>query len=181
MIAIKTRGNSLETPNVWVLSTFHPNVRKQPPPPQCLTRSGGCTPTLLSRRAGRDVDATAAADRTRTPRRCHVSTGQNKKGATRCQVERNRGGERFSREREQDGQPREGEKESGHGCFCPSNYLCSLCLHFQHTLHVPNAPLVPLLLPKACSIGPSSLSLSIFSSLMEGTQTDEKIVRAACQ
>ena len=37
------------------------------------------TPTLLSRRAGSDVDATAAADRTRKPRRCHVSTGQNKK------------------------------------------------------------------------------------------------------
>ena len=34
--AIKTRGNSLETPNVWVLSSFHPNVSKQPPPPQCL-------------------------------------------------------------------------------------------------------------------------------------------------
>ena len=29
-------GNSLETPNVWVLSSFHPNVSKQPPPPQCL-------------------------------------------------------------------------------------------------------------------------------------------------
>ena len=28
---------------------------------------------------------------------------------------------RDSLEREQDGQPREGEKESGHGCFCPSN------------------------------------------------------------
>ena len=57
----------------------HPNVSKQPPPPQCLTRSGGSTPRLLSRRAGSDVDATAAADRTRKPRRCHVSTGQNKK------------------------------------------------------------------------------------------------------
>ena len=30
------RGNSLETPNVWVLSSFHPNVSKQPSPPQCL-------------------------------------------------------------------------------------------------------------------------------------------------
>ena len=30
------RGNSLETPNVWVLSSFHPKVWKQPPPPQCL-------------------------------------------------------------------------------------------------------------------------------------------------
>ena len=29
-------GNSLETPNVWVLSSFHPNVSKQLPPPQCL-------------------------------------------------------------------------------------------------------------------------------------------------
>ena len=34
---------------------------------------------LLSRRTGSDVDATAAADRTRKPRRCHVSTGQNEK------------------------------------------------------------------------------------------------------
>ena len=66
-------------PMFWVLSTFHPNVWKQPPPPQCLTRSGGCTPTLLSRRAGSDVDATAAANWMRKPRRCHVSTGQNKK------------------------------------------------------------------------------------------------------
>ena len=74
-------GNSPETPNIWVLSTFHPNVWKQLPPPQCLTRSGGCTPMLLSRRADSDVDATAAADRTRKPRRCHVSTGQNKKKA----------------------------------------------------------------------------------------------------
>ena len=73
------RGNSPETPNVWVLSTFHPNVWKQPPPPQCLTRSGGCTPTLLSHRAGSDVDATTAADRTRKPRRCHVIIEQNKK------------------------------------------------------------------------------------------------------
>ena len=31
------RGNSLETPNVWGLSSFHPEVWKQPPPPQCLT------------------------------------------------------------------------------------------------------------------------------------------------
>ena len=76
---IENRGNSLETPNVWVLSSFHPNVWKQPPPPQCLTRSGGCTPTLLSCRAGSDVDATAAADRTRKPRRFNVITGQNKK------------------------------------------------------------------------------------------------------
>ena len=30
------RGNSLETPNVWVLSSFHPNVSKHQPPPQCL-------------------------------------------------------------------------------------------------------------------------------------------------
>ena len=30
------RGNSLETPNVWGLSSFHPNISKQPPPPQCL-------------------------------------------------------------------------------------------------------------------------------------------------
>ena len=61
-------GNSLETPNVWGLSSFHPNVSKQPPPPQCL---GFCllfTPRLLSRRAGSDVDATAAAHRTRKPR-----------------------------------------------------------------------------------------------------------------
>ena len=79
----KTRGNSLETPNVWVLSSFHP---------QCFETAastpmfGFCplfTPTLLSRRAGSDVDATAAADRTQKPRRFHVSTGQNKKGATR--------------------------------------------------------------------------------------------------
>ena len=64
----KLRGNSLETPNVWGLSSFHPNVSKQPPPPQCL---GFCllfTPRLLSRRAGSDVDATAAAHRTRKPR-----------------------------------------------------------------------------------------------------------------
>ena len=62
------RGNSLETPNVWGLSSFHPNVSKQPPPPQCL---GFCllfTPRLLSRRAGSDVDATAAAHRTWKPR-----------------------------------------------------------------------------------------------------------------
>ena len=26
----------VETPNVWGLSSFHPNVSKQPPPPQCL-------------------------------------------------------------------------------------------------------------------------------------------------
>ena len=25
----------METPNVWVLSSFHPKVWKQPPPPQC--------------------------------------------------------------------------------------------------------------------------------------------------
>ena len=37
------------------------------------------TPTLLWRRAGSDVDATTAAHRTQKPRRCHVSTGQNKK------------------------------------------------------------------------------------------------------
>ena len=75
---ILLRGNSLETPNVWGLSSFHPNVSKQPPPPQCL---GFCllfTSRLLSRRAGSDVDATAAAHRTRKPRRCHVITGQNK-------------------------------------------------------------------------------------------------------
>ena len=57
----------METPNVWVLSTFHPKVWKQPPPSQCLTMSGGYTPTVLSRRAGSDVDATAAADWTRKP------------------------------------------------------------------------------------------------------------------
>ena len=34
------------------------------------------TPTLLSCRDGSDVDATAAADRTRKPRLCHVSTGR---------------------------------------------------------------------------------------------------------
>ena len=28
--------NSRLHPNVWVLSSFHPNVSKQPPPPQCL-------------------------------------------------------------------------------------------------------------------------------------------------
>ena len=75
---VRKRGNSLETPNVWGLSSFHPNVSKQPPPPQCL---GFCllfTPRLLSRRAGSDVDATAAAHRTRKPCRCHVITGQNK-------------------------------------------------------------------------------------------------------
>ena len=57
-----TRGNSLETPNVWGLSSFHPNVSKQPPPPQCLGFCPLFTPTFLSRRAGSDVDATAAAD-----------------------------------------------------------------------------------------------------------------------
>ena len=72
-------GNSLETPNVWGLSSFHPNVSKQPPPPQCLGFCPLFTGTFVSRRAGSDVDATAAADRTRKPRRCHVSTGQNKK------------------------------------------------------------------------------------------------------
>ena len=30
------RGNSLETPDVWGLSSFHPNVSKQLPPPKCL-------------------------------------------------------------------------------------------------------------------------------------------------
>ena len=35
-VSIRNRGNSLETPNVWVLSSFHPKVWKQPPPPQCL-------------------------------------------------------------------------------------------------------------------------------------------------
>ena len=73
------RGNSPETPNVWVFSTFYPNVWKHLPPPQCLTRSGGCTPTLLSRRAGSDVDATAAADRMRKstslPALCDRSVG----------------------------------------------------------------------------------------------------------
>ena len=33
---VKERGNSPETPNVWGLSSFHPNVSKQPPPPECL-------------------------------------------------------------------------------------------------------------------------------------------------
>ena len=73
---IYNRGNSLETPNVWGLSSFHPNVSKHPPPPQCL---GFCllfTPRLLSRRAGSDVDATTAVDRTQKPRRCYVSTGR---------------------------------------------------------------------------------------------------------
>ena len=75
-LQVQRRGNSLETPNVWGLSSFHPNVSKQPPPPQCL---GFCllfTPRLLSRRAGSDVDATTAVDRTQKPRRCHVSTGR---------------------------------------------------------------------------------------------------------
>ena len=71
--------NSRLHPNVWGLSSFHPNVSKQPPPPQCLGFVIFSPPTLLSRRGGSDMDATAAADRTRKPRRCHVSTRQNKK------------------------------------------------------------------------------------------------------
>ena len=63
------RGNSLETPNIWGLSSFHPNVSKQPPPPQCLGF------VLFSPR--RFYRAELAA--TWKPRRCHVSTGQNKK------------------------------------------------------------------------------------------------------
>ena len=76
-------------PNVWGLSSFHPNVSKQPPPPQCL---GFCllfTPRLLSRRAGSDVDATAAAHRTRKPRRCHVTTShvdQHEEGHLQAQA-----------------------------------------------------------------------------------------------
>ena len=62
-VDFKRRGNSLETPNVWGLSSFHPNVSKQPPPPQCLGFCPLFTPTFVSRRAGSDVDATAAADR----------------------------------------------------------------------------------------------------------------------
>ena len=70
------RGNSLETPNVWVLSSFHPKVWKQPPPPQCFGFCPLFTLTVLSRRAGSDVDATAAAHWTRKPRHYHVSTRQ---------------------------------------------------------------------------------------------------------
>ena len=85
-------------------------------------------------------------------------------------------GQRFS-----NGSLERERKRVGMAASALATSLCSSCLHFQHTLPVPNAPLVPLLLPKACSIGPSSLSLSISSSLTEGTQTDEKIARAACQ
>ena len=49
------RGNSVETPNVWVLSSFHPNVSKHPPPPQCLgfvLFSPQCFETAASRRDG---------------------------------------------------------------------------------------------------------------------------------
>ena len=65
ILLFKLWGNSLETPNVWGLSSFHPNVSKQPPPPQCLGFCPLFTPTFVLRRAGSDVDATAAADRTR--------------------------------------------------------------------------------------------------------------------
>ena len=72
------RGNSLETPNVWGLSSFHPNVSKQPPPPQCL---GFCllfTPRLLSCRAGSDVDATGSSspDAEATSLPCHHKAKQ---------------------------------------------------------------------------------------------------------
>ena len=66
------RGNSLETPNVWVLSTFHPKVWKQPPPPQCLTMSGGYTPTVLSRRAGSDVASASGQLLPWRPRCCQL-------------------------------------------------------------------------------------------------------------
>ena len=59
----------------------------------CTPMFGFCplfTPTLLSRRAGSDVDATAAADRTQKPRRCHVSTRQNKKRRHERERERER-------------------------------------------------------------------------------------------
>ena len=65
---VKFRGNSLETRNVWVLSSFHPIVSKHPPPPQCLGF------VLFSPR--RFYRAELAA--TWKPRRYHVSTGQNK-------------------------------------------------------------------------------------------------------
>ena len=76
-------GNSLETPNVWVLSSFHPNVSKQPPPPQCLGF------VLFSPRRFYRIELEA----TWKPRRCHVSTGQNKKSlwqviAMRSRLER---------------------------------------------------------------------------------------------
>ena len=89
LACIFQRGNSLETPNVWGLSSFHPNVSKQPPPPQCL---GFCllfTPRLLSRRAGSDVDATAAAHRTPKLRRCQLTTShvdQHEEGHLQAQA-----------------------------------------------------------------------------------------------
>ena len=59
----------METPNVWVLSSFHPNVSKQPPPPQCLGV------VLFSPR--RFYRAELAA--TWKPRRCHVSNKAKQK------------------------------------------------------------------------------------------------------
>ena len=76
---ILPRGNSLETPNVWVLSSFHPNVWKQPPPPQCFGFCPLFTPTLLWRRAGSDVDATTSAHRTRKHVAAMSAQGKTKK------------------------------------------------------------------------------------------------------
>ena len=72
--SLHSRFSNIEQNKLQELMRFSKGVIVWKPP-----MFGFCplfTPTLLSRRAGSDVDATAAADRTQKPRRCHVSTGR---------------------------------------------------------------------------------------------------------
>ena len=84
-VTLNFRGNSMErdpqcneTPNVWVLSSFHPNVSKQPPPTQMFGFCPLFTPTLLSRRARSDVEASTSLPALRNRgQNIGVKRGQN--------------------------------------------------------------------------------------------------------
>ena len=106
------RGNSLETPNVWGLSSFHPNVSKQQPPPQCLGF------VLFSPRCfyRAQLVSTWTPRQQLTGRGSHVAVmsaqGKTKKGATTKSKEIAAGREDSGQERR-----REGAAARGSGGF----------------------------------------------------------------